>query len=423
MVRCSLRAMSLSEKILARASGREFVSPGDIVDAAVDVAYTHDWLGHIAPVFEEIGAPQVFDPKKIVVILDHWVPAPTEAIAALHDRARKFVEKYGIENFYDIGRHGIAHQVMVEEGFIAPGDLVIASDSHTNMGGALGAFAAGVGTTEAAAVFATGKIWLRVPENFEVELDGRMGNRTVAKDVILKVISEAGDEGASYRAVEFTGSTVKSMRMNERLTLTNMTTEMGAKTGVIASDDVTKEYLKDSKKPFRYILSDEGATYQKELHLNVRELEPQVALPSSPENVKPVREVQGIKINQAFLGSCTNARLEDLREAAEILRGEKVHKVVRMIVSPASTRIYNEALREGLLQVFVDAGATVSNSSCGPCFGGHLGVLSPGETCVSTSNRNYAGRMGSPKANIYLASPYTVAASAVYGELTDPREV
>lgn len=415
--------MTMAQKILAKAGGKPRVTAGEIVDAQVDVLTVHEMLAMALGPFREIGVSKVWDPERIVCTIDHWVPPPNEQIARMHQAIRDFCREQGIERFHDVGDHGIMHQLVVERGYIQPWDLVIGSDSHTNMSGALGAFAAGIGSTETAAVLATGRLWLKVPETIRVDIDGSLDRRTGGKDVILKVISTTGDDGAQYKAVEFTGSTVIAFPMNERLTMSNMTTEMGAKAGMIAADATTEAYLAHSGRPFKPISGDHDASYERTYTMDVQGMGPQVACPSSPANVKPVEEVQGIHIDVAFLGSCTNARLEDLRNAAEILRGERVAKGVRMLVSPASQLIYRQALKEGLAEVFTDAGATFMSSTCGPCFGGHAGVLGPGEVCLSSSNRNYPGRMGSPEAKVYLASPMTLAASVIYGQITDPREV
>lgn len=414
---------TMSEKILARASGKDRVAPGDIVDASVDLLYMHEMLALALIPFGEIGIPKVWDPTKIVVTLDHWVPPPTPEIAKMHQTIRDFCRKQGVERFHDVGDHGIVHQLIVERGYAHPWDLVIGSDSHTNMVGAVGAFAAGIGATDTAAVMATGRLWLRVPETIRVDIHGRLGARTGAKDVILKVIGTTGDDGAQYAAVEFAGPTVTTFPMNERFVLCNMTTEMGAKVGMIEADSMTKEYLAHASRPFRPIRSDEDATFSKTVTLNVDGMGPQVACPSNPANLKPVEEVEGTKIDVAFLGSCTNARIEDLRMAAELLKGEKVAPGVRFQITPASQIIYRQALKEGLVEVFMDAGATFTSSTCGPCFGGHLGTLAGDEVCISSTNRNYPGRMGSPEAQVYLASPWTVAASAIHGAITDPRKV
>jgi 3-isopropylmalate/(R)-2-methylmalate dehydratase large subunit len=414
---------TISEKILARSSGSETVRPGQIVDGIVDLLYMHEMLAMALIPFREIGTAAVWDPSKIVVTLDHWVPPPTPEIAKMHQTIRDFCHRQGIQRFHDVGDHGIVHQLIAERGYAQPGDLVIGSDSHTNMVGALGAFAAGIGATDTAAVMATGRLWLRVPETIRVDIRGRLSRRTGAKDVILKVIGTTGDDGARYAAVEFTGPTVQAFPMNERFVLCNMTTEMGAKVGMIEADQVTKEYLAHTGRPFREIRSDDDAAFAKTFTFDVDGMGPQVACPSNPANLKPVEDVEGTKIDVAFLGSCTNARIEDLRIAADLLRGEKVAPRVRFQITPASQIIYRQALREGLVEVFLDAGATFTSSTCGPCFGGHLGTLAGDEVCISSTNRNYPGRMGSPQAQVYLASPWTVTASAIHGEITDPRKV
>jgi 3-isopropylmalate/(R)-2-methylmalate dehydratase large subunit len=414
---------TISEKILSRASHTTDVRPGQIVDVDVDLLYMHEMLAMALLPFNEIGTMKVWDPNKIVVTLDHWVPPPTPEIAKMHQTIRDFCRKQGIRRFHDVGDHGIVHQLIAERGYAQPGDLVIGSDSHTNMVGAVGAFAAGIGATDTAAVMATGRLWLRVPETIQVDVHGNLADRTGAKDVILKVIGTTGDDGARYAAVEFTGSTVKSFPMNERFVLCNMTTEMGAKVGLIEADGVTKDYLAHAGVPFRPIQSDGDAAFSKTYAFNVDGMGPQVACPSNPANLKAVEDVEGTKIDVAFLGSCTNARIEDLRIAAQLLKGEKVAPGVRFQITPASQIIYRQALKEGLIEVFLDAGATFTSSTCGPCFGGHLGTLAGDEVCISSTNRNYSGRMGSPQAQVYLASPWTVTASAIHGEITDPRKV
>ena len=414
--------LTISEKILAKASGKERVSPGDIVDGSVDLLYMHEMLAMALMPFNDIGTMKVWDPDKIVVTLDHWVPPPTPEIAKMHQTIREFCKKQGIKRFHDVGDHGIIHQLIAERGYAHPWELVIGSDSHTNMVGAVGAFAAGIGATDTAAVMATGRLWLRVPETMRVDIHGKLGKCTGAKDVILKVIGTTGDDGARYAAVEFTGPTVKGFPMDERFVLCNMTTEMGAKVGMVAADAKTKEYLAHSGRPFKVIDSDEDATFAKTWRFEVDGMGPQVACPSNPANLKPVEDVAGTKIDVAFLGSCTNARIEDLRIAAKLLKGEKVAPGVRFQITPASQIIYRQALKEGLVDIFMDAGVTFTSSTCGPCFGGHMGTLAGDEVCISSTNRNYPGRMGSPTAQVYLASPWTVTASAIHGEITDPRK-
>ena len=412
----------MSEKILARSSGKDRVGPGDIVDASVDLLYMHEMLAMALGPFNEIGITKVWEPTKIVVTLDHWVPPPNEQIAKMHQQIREFCKKQGIARFHDVGDHGIVHQLIAERGYARPGMLIIGSDSHTNMVGACGAFAAGVGATDVAAVMATGRLWLRVPDTMKVFIEGALGRRTYGKDVILKVIATTGDDGARYQAVEFQGPTVEAFPMHERLVLCNMTTEMGAKVGMIESDRVTEEYLAHTREPLAEMSPDPGATYGKTYEFNIDGMGPQVACPSNPANVRPVEEVAGTKVDVAFLGSCTNARIEDLRIAAEFLKGEHVAPGVRLQITPASQAIYRRALSEGLADIFLEAGGTFTSSTCGPCFGGHMGVLAANEVCISSTNRNYPGRMGSPQAQVYLASPATLAATAIYGVITDPRE-
>jgi len=416
--------MNLAEKILAYASGRDEVKPGEIIQAKVDMAMANEITGPLAiKAFREIGIEKVWDNSRIVLVQDHQVPADTVKSAELHRIMRRFAEKQKIKWFYDVGSGGICHQVMVEKGHALPGDLIVGADSHTCTYGALGAFSTGIGSTEMAAVFATGEIWLKVPETIQIRVEGKFKRHVTPKDLILHVIGRIGASGATYKAVEFTGSAISSMSVSGRLTICNMAVEMGAKTGIIEPDKKTLNYVKQrASRPFRPLRSDPDARYERVLEVNVDGLEPQVACPHRVDNVKPVSEVEGVRIDQAFLGSCTNGRLEDLRAAAMILKGKKIDRRVRMIVTPASQEVYLQALREGYLEIFVEAGAIVSNPTCGACFGGHMGLLAPGEVCISTSNRNFVGRMGSPEAEIYLASPVTVAASALAGRIVDPTE-
>ncbi len=418
-----MSGMTMAEKILAQASGNETVHAGQIVDGQVDLLYMHEMLALAIKPFEEIGVKRVWDPSKCVVTIDHWVPPPNEHFAQMHQAIREFCWAQGIQRFHDLGDHGIIHQLVVERGYVRPGQLVIGSDSHTNTAGAMGAFAAGIGVTETAAVMATGKLWLKVPETLDVRVEGRLQKRTGAKDVILKVIQTTGDDGAAYKAVEFHGGAIRAFPMNERFVLSNMTTEMGAKAGMLPADGVTREYLEALGAPFRPLDADPGVAYAKTFDIDAEGMGPQVACPNNPANVKPIEDVTGTKVDMAFVGSCTNARIQDLRATAEILKGEQVAPRVRMIVTPASQAIHRQAVKEGLAQIFLEAGATFTSSTCGPCFGGHMGVLAPREVCISSTNRNYPGRMGSPESQVYLGSPYTVAASALYGEITDPRKV
>jgi 3-isopropylmalate/(R)-2-methylmalate dehydratase large subunit len=418
--------MNITEKILARASGRKTVHPGEIVDTNVDMVMTHDLTGPLAvEAFKKIGTPKVWDNKKVVVILDHQVPAESVKAAELHKTMRNFAKDQNL-TFYDVGRGGICHQVMPEKGHVVPGAVIVGSDSHTCTYGAFGAFATGIGSTEAAAVMATGKIWFKVPSTIKVDVKGKFKKYVYPKDLILNIIGTLSVDGAIYRAAEFTGPAIKAMSMAGRMTLCNMAVEMGAKNGIIAPDEVTAEFLAGRVKKMpdlKALQSDPDAEYERTAEFDVSKLEPQIACPSSVDNVKPVSEAGNIPINQAFIGSCTNGRLEDLQLAAQVMKGKKVKDGVRALIIPASQEVWRQADEEGLLKIFTDAGAIVCGSACGPCLGGHIGLLAAGETCVASSNRNFIGRMGSTQANVYLASPATVAASAIAGRIISPLEV
>lgn len=417
--------MNIIEKILANASGKQQVSPGEIIEANIDAAMIHDLTGPLAiKSFREIGAKKVWDNNKVVIILDHLVPASSIISANLHKIVRNFAEEQNIKNFYDVGRGGVCHQVMPEKGHVRPAEVIVGADSHTCTYGAFGAFATGIGSTEMAAVFATGKLWFRVPEVIKVDVTGELQKMVTPKDVTLNIVGKIGADGAIYKGLEFGGSTIRDMSVDGRMVLSNMAVEMGAKAGIIEPDQKTLDYVKArTDKPFKPIKSDPDTTYERVVDVNVSDLEPQVAVPHSVDNVKPVSEVEDIEVDQAFIGSCTNGRLEDLRSAARVLKGKKTARGVRLVVIPASQEIYLNALNEGLIKTFMDAGATIGNPNCGPCLGGHMGILAEGEACISSSNRNFVGRMGSTKSFVYLASPATVAASAITGKITDPREV
>lgn len=417
--------MNITEKILARASGKTEVEPDEIVEASVDVAMVHDLTGPLTvKEFRKIGAGKVWDNQRIVIIFDHLVPANSVRSAELHKFMREFAKEQHIANFYDIGRGGICHQALPEKGHVRPGELVVGTDSHTCTHGAFGAFATGIGATDMSAVFATGRLWFKVPSVIKVNVTGKFQNFVTPKDLILNIIGKIRADGAIYKGIEFSGPTVRSMSVDGRMTMCNMAVEMGAKNGVIEPDEATLKFVKSRTKfPFNPVKSDPDAAYEKTVNVDVANMEPQVACPSSVDNVKPISETGDVEVNQAFLGSCTNGRLEDLQIAAKILDGKKVKDGVRMVVIPASQEIYIQALRENLFETFLKAGAIVSNPTCGPCLGIHLGILAPGEVCISSSNRNFIGRMGSPKASVYLGSPATVAASAVTGKITDPRSM
>jgi 3-isopropylmalate/(R)-2-methylmalate dehydratase large subunit len=419
--------VNITEKILAKAAGKTSVSLGEIVDADVDMVMVHDLTGPLAvEAFKRIGVEKVWDNKKAVVILDHQVPAESVKAAELHKMMRQFAKQQGIR-IYDVGKGGICHQVMPEKGHVLPGTVIVGADSHTCTYGAFGAFATGIGSTEAAAVLATGKIWLKIPTAIKINVNGKFKKYTTPKDLILHVIGELSAGGAIYKCVEFRGPTIRAMSIAGRMTLCNMTVEMGAKNGIVEPDETTRQFLEGRTTkmlaPFESLISDPDAAYEKTVNIDVTNLGSQVACPSQVDNVKPASELSNVPLDQAFIGSCTNGRIEDLRVAAEILKGKQVKDGVRTLVIPASQEVYRQALNEGLMEIFTDAGALVCGSTCGPCLGGHIGLLAPGETCVSTSNRNFIGRMGSTQANVYLASPATVAASALTGHITDPNEL
>jgi 3-isopropylmalate/(R)-2-methylmalate dehydratase large subunit len=407
---------TITEKILAYASHQRIVAPGDFVVADINYVMAHDSTAPLAiEAFHSI-TNKVFDPDKVIIVFDHFFPAPTVAGATLHQKTRKFVTDQNISGFFT---NGVCHQILAEK-FVSPGDVVVGADSHTCTEGALGAFTTGLGSTDIGGAMATGKCWFKVPESLKFNLTGSTRKGVYAKDVILSIVGDVGAAGALYKACEFTGNYVKNASVSSRLTLCNMAIEMGGKNGIIEADQKTLEFLGGREgKIFR---SDKAAAYQDEYEVDVGKVEPQVALPPAVDNVEPVSAVEGRKINQAFLGTCTNGRLEDIEVAAKILKGKKIAKNVRLIVSPASQDIYFEAFEKEYLEDLVQAGGTICNPSCGPCIGRHEGVLCEGETCLSSQNRNFSGRMGSPEADIILASPATVAASALAGKIVDPRD-
>jgi homoaconitate hydratase family protein len=412
---------TLTEKVLGRKAGKD-VQAGEVVVVSPDYILSHDNSAAIIQEFRKLGVKHVKAPSKIVIVLDHIVPAADEKYAQNHKTIREFVAEQGIPNFFDINA-GICHQVLPEQGFALPGKVIVGSDSHTPSYGALGAFAAGIGRTETACTWATDEIWLRVPETMRIDLSGRMGPGVFAKDLSLKLIGDHGAEMANYKAVEFAGPAASDFSVGARLTLANMSAEMGAKNGYFAPDEKALKWLEGrAREPFIAVSSDPDARYESVLAVDLGALEPQVACPHTVDNVKPVAAVAGKPVNQVLIGTCTNGRLDDLEAAAAILKGRKVHPSVRVLVIPASWEVYREALRSGALAVLVDAGCVILNSGCGPCLGAHEGLLAAGEVCLSTSNRNFQGRMGHRDSEIYLGSPATAAASAVTGRITDPRE-
>ncbi|MBC8448689.1 MAG: 3-isopropylmalate dehydratase large subunit [Chloroflexi bacterium] len=415
--------LTFAQKVLARKAGLDQVVPGQIVTVRPDKLLTHDNTAAIARQFARIGVQLMADPAMSVIVLDHVVPAADETYARNHKEIRAFVREQFITAFYDVGE-GICHQVLPEKGHAWPGALIVGSDSHTTTHGAFGAFAAGIGRTEAAAVMATGEIWLRVPESLRLVINGSLPPHVSAKDVILHIIGDLGADGADYRSVEFAGQAVRGMSLASRMVLCNMAAEMGAKNGVVLPDEETQRWLAGRLRgDYEEVHPDADAAYERVIEYDVTALAPQVARPHRVDNVVDVTAVAGTPIDQALVGTCTNGRLEDLAAAAEILRGRHIAPGVRLLVLPASREVLLAALQAGLIADLVSAGATVLNPGCGPCLGAHQGCMAPGEVTISTANRNFKGRMGCKESEIYLASPATVAASALAGEITDPREV
>ncbi|MDI9392239.1 MAG: 3-isopropylmalate dehydratase large subunit [Synergistota bacterium] len=416
--------MTITEKILANASGEKLVKPGQFVTASVNTVATMDTLGKIVfDAFEQLKMSKIPFPEKFVICLDHQVPANEVKYANVQKSIRELASKYGVKHFYDVGRGGILHQILPEKGHIIPGTVNIATESHTPTGGALGAVVVGVGQTEAAMALATGDIWLRVPPTIKVDLKGRLNKGVMAKDISLFLMKTLGfEKKAVYRAIEFAGEAVRSLTMDSRLTLTNMVADMGAKNGIFPVDEITVEYLRGrTERQFKMVQPDPDAKYEEILSVDLSTLEPHVTCHPSMEDAIPVSRIGKVPVNQAVLGSCTNGRFEDLYVAAEILKGKKIAPSVRMLVLPASQEVLLRAMKAGLLDIFAESGAMIGPPSCGPCHGGHFGLLGDDETAISSTNRNFVGRMGSKKSKVFLASPATVAASALSGYISDPR--
>ncbi|MEN2983880.1 MAG: 3-isopropylmalate dehydratase large subunit [Dictyoglomaceae bacterium] len=413
---------TISEKIFSNHSGNS-VKAGDIVVAKIDALMGQDGTAPLAiKVFEELGGKMTIDNNRVLLVLDHSAPPPNEGVANLHKLMRDFAEKYRTQ-LSEIGE-GVCHQVFMERGLALPGSLIIGADSHTCTYGALNCFATGVGSSELASAMYTGKLWFKVPETVKITLRGKLRKGTTAKDVILYLVGFFKADGLTYKAIEFDGELIRELSIDGRATITNMVVEMGAKAGIMPFDEKTKEFFREIGINIEEgISSDKDANFSEVYDFDLSNLEPQIALPHQVDNVFPISSVDRIKIHEAFLGTCTNGRLEDLRVSAELLKGKKVAKGVRMIVAPASKKIYLQALKEGLIEIFLSAGAIVVNPGCGPCVGTHQGVPADGENVISTANRNFKGRMGNNKAFIYLASPLTVTASAIRGEITNPLEV
>ena len=415
--------MTIAEKILAKKSGLPAVIPGQIVDAYPDLVMSHTATWRSVSVMEKVGATKLYDPDRIAVVLDHIAPAKSEKNAADHVKSRAFVKKYGIRKFYDVDA-GIAHLVLMEAGHVAPGDLIVGTDSHCTIYGSLGALGSGIGYTEVTSVWITGKLWMKVPESYKIVLRGQFSKGVYSKDLMLHLIGSLGADGCTYKSVEFYGDTVQNLSISERMTMTNLAMEMGVKCAFVPADAKTHEYLAGRlrNRAYEEIHADANAVYSKELDVDVSQLEPMVACPHEVENTKPIREVAGTRIDQVFLGSCANAKYEDLAVAASILKGHRIHADVRFIITPGSKEIMLEAMRTGVLATLVESGGTLTNPGCGAC-AGDGGILADGEVCLSTANRNFLGRMGSNKSSIYLCSPATLAASAIKGVISDPREL
>ena len=417
--------MTITEKIIAAHCGRQAVGPGDFVYAAVDIALGNDITAPIAiREFTEAGIERVWDRERVVLVPDHFTPNKDIASAQQSKVLRDFARAQRLTHYWEVGRAGIEHALLPEQGVVGPGDLVIGADSHTCTYGGLGAFATGVGSTDLAAAMAIGKVWLRVPESMKFVFTGVRGRWIGGKDLILHTIGRIGVSGALYRAMEFTGPVIESLPMDDRLTMCNMAIEAGAKNGIVPPDRVTRDYAEGRlERPAVYHASDPDAAYAQTCEWDVSNLEPVVACPNLPENAKPVSAVAGVRLDQVVIGSCTNGRLSDLEVAAGILRGRRVADGLRCIVIPATPTIEREALRRGWLEIFMEAGAVVSPPTCGPCLGGHMGVLAEGEVALATTNRNFTGRMGHPASQVYLSGPAVAAASAVTGRITHPDEV
>jgi 3-isopropylmalate/(R)-2-methylmalate dehydratase large subunit len=414
---------TIVEKIFASHAAKGTPVTGEIVECNVDLLMMHEMLGdQITRIAREAGLEKVWDPSKIVTVLDHWVPASSEKVAAIHQEYRRFVKQHGIK--HDLGMTaGVCHVVLPESGFVKPGMFIVGSDSHTTTYGALNCFSTGIGATDATVVLAKGTNWFKVPETIRVELVGKMPQLSTGKDIALYLLGKFGTDGLNYKAMEVVVKELASVSISGRFTIGNMGVEMGAKCVIFEPDKALDAWLAEHDvSGYKTVSPDPGALYEKKEVVDLSSIEPLVAAPPSPSNVKPVRELAGKEVDQVFIGSCTNGRLDDLQLAAKILKSKKIHDRVRCIIIPASRAVYESALKEGLIEQFIKAGAIVEYPTCGPCMGGHMGLLGPGEVCLSTSNRNFPGRMGANDAEIYLASPATAMATAVHGKITDPRE-
>jgi 3-isopropylmalate/(R)-2-methylmalate dehydratase large subunit len=416
--------LTLSEKILAAHSGRQHVAPGDFLNVKVDMVMANDITAPLAiKEFHRMGVSKVFDRTKVILVPDHFCPNKDILSAEQAKMMKEFVREFGLL-YFEVGKMGIEHVLLPEQGFVLPGDVVVGADSHTCTYGAVGAFSTGMGSTDIAVAMATGEIWMKVPQTIKFVYHGKLNKWVGGKDLILHTIGDVGVDGALYSTMEFVGEAIAALPMDGRFTMANMAIEAGGKAGMFVVDDKTKAYIKNrAKHPYHIYESDENGEYSKVIEYDVSKLEPQVAFPHLPSNVKPISQVGTIKIDQVVIGSCTNGRIDDLTIAAKVIKGRKVSEDVRCIVIPGSQQVYLDAMKKGLIEIFINAGCAVSTPTCGPCLGGYMGVLAAGERCVSTTNRNFIGRMGSPKSEVYLANPAVAAASAVMGRIAGPEEV
>lgn len=419
------RPMTMAEKILAAHAGLEEVVPGQLIECDLDLVLSNDVTAPIAiKEFKKVGVDKVFDPTKIALVPDHYVPNKDIQSAEQAKMTREFAREQGITHFYEVGCMGVEHALLPEQGVVGAGDLIIGADSHTCTYGALGAFATGVGSTDAAIGYATGKAWFKVPESILFNIEGELQPGVTGKDIILHIIGMIGVDGALYQAMEFRGSAIESLTMDERLSISNMAIEAGGKAGLIAVDDVTRAYMDGrTERPYKEYHSDPDAVYAKVYNINAADIVPTVAFPHLPSNTRPAAEARDITIDQSVIGSCTNGRIEDMRQAAAVLKGHKVNPNVRCIIIPATQQVYSQCIEEGLMEIFLDANCAVSTPTCGPCLGGYMGILAAGERSIATTNRNFVGRMGDPTSEVYLSSPAVAAASAVLGHIGLPEDL
>lgn len=419
------RPMTMAEKILAAHAGLEEVVPGQLIECDLDLVLSNDVTAPIAiKEFKKVGVNKVFDPTKIALVPDHYVPNKDIQSAEQAKMTREFAREQGITHFYEVGCMGVEHALLPEQGVVGAGDLIIGADSHTCTYGALGAFATGVGSTDAAIGYATGKAWFKVPESILFNVEGQLQPGVTGKDIILHIIGMIGVDGALYQAMEFRGSAIESLTMDERLSISNMAIEAGGKAGLIAVDEVTRAYMDGrTERPYKEYHSDPDAVYAKVYNINAADIVPTVAFPHLPSNTRPAAEARDITIDQSVIGSCTNGRIEDMRQAAAVLKGHKVNPNVRCIIIPATQQVYRQCIEEGLMDIFLDANCAVSTPTCGPCLGGYMGILAAGERSIATTNRNFVGRMGDPTSEVYLSSPAVAAASAVLGHIGLPEDL